>query len=232
MAKAKPGGRSDGRGRRDAAGRSKREPGRPATPVGRAPAPPEPLLRAFLAVSLDGYIADRRGGVGWLDPHFTPEIDFQAFWRTIGATVMGRATWDWTVAHGYPIEAGGRRIVQTHRPLKNAPPSVEAFAGDVRKLAAELRRELTGTGKDVCLFGGGESIASFDAHGLVDRWELAIMPALLGDGIPLFPKRSRRVERLRLTHSRALKNGVIEVWYEPDRSAVPARGRRTTGGCG
>ena len=135
------------------------------------------------------------------------------------------------MAHGYPIEAKGQRIVQTHRPLKDAPAGVEAFARDVRKLAAELRRELTGTGKDVCLFGGGESIASFDAHGLVDRWELAIMPALLGDGIPLFPKRSRHVEQLQLTHSQALKNGVIEVWYEPDRSAVPARGQRTTGGC-
>ena len=116
--------------------------------------------------------------------------------------------------------------------MKNALAGVEAFAGDVRMLAAELRRELTGTGKDVCLFGGGESIASFDAHGLVDRWELAIMPALLSNGIPLFPKRSRRIERLRLTHSRALKNGVIEVWYEPDRSAVPARSRRTARGAG
>jgi dihydrofolate reductase len=57
-----------------------------------------PLFRAYLAVSLDGYIADRKGGVGWLDPYFTPQIDFQAFWRTIGAMVMGRATYDWTVA--------------------------------------------------------------------------------------------------------------------------------------
>ncbi len=193
---------------------------------------PGPRFRAFLAVSLDGYIADKRGGVGWLDPYFTPEIDFRAFWSTIGATVMGRATYDWTVAHEYMIEAEGRCIVQTRRPLKNAPPGVEAFAGDVRRLAAELRRELTGSGKDVCLFGGGESIASFHAHGLVDRWELAVIPALLGDGIPLFPNRSRRVERLRLTHSRVLKNGVIEVWYEPDRSPVPARGRRGAGGCG
>jgi len=188
----------------------------------RKPAPrrTRPRFRAFLAVSLDGYIADKRGGVGWLDPYFTPEIDFQAFFSTIGATVMGRATYDWTVAHKYPIEAKGRCIVQTHRKIANPPPRVEAFAGDVRKLAAELRRELAGTGKDVCLFGGGESIESFHAHGLVDRWELAIIPVLLGAGIPLFPERAHRVKPLRLVHSRALGNGIVEVRYEPDRSGL------------
>jgi dihydrofolate reductase len=66
------------------------------------------------------------------------------------------------------VQTSGRCIVQTHRPLENAPEGVEAFAGDVSELAAELCRELAGTGKDVCLFGGGESIASFDEHGLVD----------------------------------------------------------------
>ena len=177
-------------------------------------------------MSFDGYIADAEGGVGWLDPYFTPEIDFQAFFGTIGAMVMGRATWDWTVAHQHPVQTAGRCIVQTHRPLENAPEGVEAFAGDVRELAAELRRELQGTGKDVCLFGGGESIASFDEHGLVDRWELAIIPVLLGDGIPLFPRRARSVQPLRLVQSRALENGVVLVDYEPVRAPSVERRRR------
>lgn len=179
--------------------------------------PPAPRFRAYLAVSLDGFIADTHGGVGWLDPYFSPEIDFQAFFGTIGATVMGRATWDWTVAHGHQLAAEGRYIVQTRRPLGDVPDGVEAFAGDVRDLAAELRRELAGTGKDVCLFGGGESIASFDEHGLVDTWELAVIPVLLGDGIPLFPRRARPAQPLRLVRSRALGNGILQVEYEPVR---------------
>ena len=191
---------------------------KPGRPKAQETAPAQPRFRAYLAVSFDGYIADVEGGVGWLDPYFTPEIDFQAFFGTIGAMVMGRATWDWTVAHQNPVRTAGRCIVQTHRPLENAPEGVEAFAGDVRELAAELRRELAGTGKDVCLFGGGESIASFDEHGLVDRWELAIIPVLLGDGIPLFPRRARSVQPLRLVRSRALENGTVLVEYEPARA--------------
>ena len=191
-----------------------------------------PRFRAFLAVSLDGYIADADGGVDWLEPYFTPEIDFAAFFRTIGAMVMGRATWDWTVAHGHAVEVEGRCIVQTHRPLEGAPEGVETFAGDVRDLAADLRRELGDTGKDVCLFGGGESIASFDEYGLVDRWELGVIPILLGDGIPLFPRRTREPQTLRLVASRALGNGIDRVEYEPDRSGTGKprrRGRRSRG---
>jgi dihydrofolate reductase len=184
---------------------------------GRQTEAAEPHFRAHLAVSLDGYIADASGGVGWLDPYFSPEVDFMGFIRTIGATVLGRTTWDWAVAQGHSGQMEGRTIVQTHRPLGTAPPGVEAFAGDARDLAADLRRELRGSGKDVWLMGGGESLAGFDEHGLVDRWELGLIPVLLGEGVPLFPRRARPVTPLRLVDSRALANGVVRVVYEPER---------------
>lgn len=178
----------------------------------------EPLFRAYLAMSLDGYIADPAGEVGWLDPYFSPELDFAAFFKTIGATVMGRATWDWMVEHKHPLETEGPCIVQTRRPLGKVPAGVEAYAGDVRKLARRLRAELRGTDKDVWLMGGGQSLDTFREHGLIDRWELAVIPVLMGDGIPLFPRHARGLESLRLTHSRVLSNGIIEVRYEPARA--------------
>jgi dihydrofolate reductase len=107
--------------------------------------------------------------------------------------------------------------VLTHRPLKKAAPGVATFAGDLRVLVERLRRELAGTGKDVWLMGGGEAIDSFRAAGLVDRYELGIIPVLLGQGIPLFPRHVRGLEGLQATHFRALKNGVVEAWYEPER---------------
>lgn len=87
----------------------------------------------------------------------------------------------------------------------------------MRELAADLRRELRGTGKDVWLMGGGESLAGFDEHGLVDRWEMAVLPVLLGEGTPFFPRRSRPITPLRLVHSRVLSDGVVLVEYEPER---------------
>ena len=183
-----------------------------------------PLLRAMLAVSLDGYIADKAGGVGWLDPFNSPEFDFAAFIRSIGATIYGRATFDWALAHGHLTSgdgAGGKVIVLTHRPIENCPPGVEAFSGDVRELAARLKRELAGDAtretKDVWLMGGGLSITPFHEAGLVERWELAIIPVLLGDGIPLCPRREHAVESLKLVRSRAFKNGMVEAWYQGAR---------------
>jgi dihydrofolate reductase len=182
-------------------------------------APHDPLFRAFLAVSLDGFIADKSGGVDWLNPYFSPEIDFAGFMRSIGITVYGRTTYDWAVAHGHlQASAKNRVILLTRRPPPTTPAGVEVYSGDIPALADRLRAELRGTGKDIWLMGGGISIAAFHATGLVDRWELGIVPILLGEGIPLIPAHSRGHEPLRLTHGRTLKNGMIEAHYEPLRS--------------
>jgi dihydrofolate reductase len=171
-------------------------------------------------VSLDGYIADKDGGVGWLEPYSSAEIDFAGFMKTIGVTVVGRVTFDWAVSQGQGGKFCERTVLLTHRPLRNPSPGVEVLGGDVRVLASQLRRDLAGTGKDIWLIGGGKSIATFHAEGLVDSWELSVIPVLLGDGIPLFPKHTRGAERLRLQHSRTLKNGMVEVCYEPERVVI------------
>jgi dihydrofolate reductase len=189
-----------------------------ARPAAKRPAKSHtPLFRAYLAITLDGYIADKNGGVDFLNNFMSPEIDFGGFMSTIGATVYGRTTFDWAVSHGFFGE-GGRAVVLTRRPLSDPPRGVEAFNGDVRELAQRLRAELAGTGKDIWLMGGGLSIAPFHEAGLVDRWELSIIPVTLGDGIPLFPKHSRGLSGLQLTHSRALKNGIVVAHYEPARA--------------
>ncbi len=64
--------------------------------------------------------------------------------------------------------------------------------------------------------GGADSIRAFHEAGLVDRWEIFIAPVLLGDGIPLFPRRPDKPSPLKLTHMhRYEKSGFVEVWYEP-----------------
>ena len=173
------------------------------------------LFRVYLALSLDGYIADEDGGVSWLDAYNSPEIDFGAFMGSIGVTVMGRKTYDQARAQDPWPNADRRTVVLTHRPITDAPDGVEAFHGDVRDLASTLRRDLEESGKDVWLMGGGDSIRPFHDAGVVDRWELFFIPILLGDGIPLFPSHPGPAARLRATHSKRYDNGMVEVWYEP-----------------
>jgi dihydrofolate reductase len=197
------------------------------------------LFRASIATSLDGYIATCDGGVGWLDPYFSPEIDFKGFMAEIGAILVGRATYDQSRGMGFgSSRSGPRSIVLTHRPIERPPRGVEAFSGDLRALADDLRREIEAPGprqgKDVWLIGGGLSIRSFHELGLVDRFEIRVMPVLLGDGIPLFPRRAGGELPLKLVKSRSLTNGIVELHYEPAKSpTLPrARARKTSVGKG
>ena len=68
-------------------------------------------------------------------------------------------------------------------------------------------------GKDVWLFGGGSLFRSFAELGLVDTVEVAVMPVLLGAGVPLLPPPAKRVT-LKLTgHKLYAKTGIMSLEY-------------------
>jgi dihydrofolate reductase len=175
-----------------------------------------PLLRVSLAVSLDGYIADQNGGVDWLNPLFSDEIDFGGFMKGIGAAMMGRKTYDIAASGtlGPMPPTNYPAYVLTKRPMPNPPARYEPFGGRPGELVGRLRAQLANSGKDIWHMGGGESIEAFRAAGLVDRLEIRVMPVLLGDGVPLFPHHARGDEHWKLAKHRAFKNGVVELWYE------------------
>ncbi len=173
------------------------------------------VFRVYVALSVDGYIADENGGIGWLNPYFSPDLGFHEFIKTIGATVMGRATFDQSVEMGKWERANPRSIVMTHRPIDDLPQGVEAFDGDVGDLAASLRADLDADGKDIWLMGGGKSIQVWHEAGLVDSWELYVIPVTLGAGVPLFPPGSPTLTELELVGSRSFDNGIVEMKYGP-----------------
>jgi dihydrofolate reductase len=137
---------------------------------------------------------------------------------TIGATIMGRKTFDPAMKQGmFAGSSPQTTIILTHRPLRRVPKGIEPFGGDVRELVARLRRELADSGKDIWHMGGGQSIDTFLAAGLIDRLELSVIPVLLGEGIPMFTPHSRSLQGLKLSHSRTLTNGIVELHYEPTK---------------
>jgi dihydrofolate reductase len=208
-----------------------KKPAARASAGGRAGGSKAPRVRAYIAVSLDGYIADAGGGADWLHPYFTDEIDFGAFMRTIGVTIMGRTTFEFArKLHGRGSAPGDERasasddpdsiggattVVHTRRPLDAPRAEAAPYRGDPAALVAHLKRRLAGSRKDIWHMGGGASLDAFRAAGCIDRWELAVMPVLLGAGTPLFPRHSRGLEGLRLTEHKAYRNGVVGLTYEP-----------------
>jgi dihydrofolate reductase len=167
-------------------------------------------FKIYAAASTDGYIADREGGVGWLDPFNEADYGYEVFLAGIGAIVMGRKTADQVFSFGEWPYGGVPTVIWSSLELQELPDGVKAFSGPVDELAARLE-ELAGE-KDIWILGGGTVNCAFLEAGLVDSMEIFIMPVLLGGGIKLFG-RSRFEGKLELKSSETYDNGVVRVVY-------------------
>ncbi len=76
-----------------------------------------------------------------------------------------------------------------------------------------MTTELESTGKDVWLMGGGQCLRAFHDAGLVDEWEISIIPVFLGRGLPLFPPREAGLSMLKLNKRETYSNGVVNLTY-------------------
>ena len=158
-------------------------------------------------MSLDGYIADEHGGYDWI--MMDPDIDFPALIAQFDTLIMGRGTYE-AAGDGGPGFKGVRTYVvsRTLDPTKH--PKVTVVSDDIEPFVAGLKKT---KGKDIWLFGGGVLFRSLLEAGLVDRVEVAIIPVLLGSGIPLLPGLDG-VARLKLDDvQRYEKTGTMLLSY-------------------
>jgi dihydrofolate reductase len=100
-------------------------------------------VRAFLATSLDGFIAGPNDELDWLPGHAEggSEDTFTPFFAEIGALLMGRRTFDVVSGFGGEWPYGETPIlVASSRPLGTTRPSVRRIEGPVGEMIEEARR--------------------------------------------------------------------------------------------
>ncbi len=163
---------------------------------------------AYLAVSVDGYIATKSGSVSWLDDVQTDgDTGFEAFFNTVDTVVMGRTTYDWIAenAKEYPYKEK-HSIVVTHRHVDDENNVM--VTKNIEKTAAQLKEQ---PGKNIWVVGGGKLISYMLRQGLIDRLRLTVAPVLLGSGIPLFTNGDKTIP---LTLEKTTRYGeFIELDY-------------------
>jgi dihydrofolate reductase len=167
-------------------------------------------LRYQVATSLDGYIADPAGGFDWIVGD--PEIDFAALFAQFDTAVMGRKTFLATLEQGGLADL---EVIVFSRTLRAADyPNVTVVDSD----PAETMRELKARpGKDIWLYGGGELFRTLLDAGMVDTVEPAVIPVLLGEGVPMLPSPASRA-RLSLTGHRLYQtSGIMVLEYAVER---------------
>lgn len=164
-------------------------------------------VRYSVAMSLDGYIAGPKGEADWII--MDPEIDFGALFEQFDTFLIGRRTFE-VMASGGSGETPGMKTFVFSRTLRQQDyPGVTIVSENAAEVVAELRAE---SGKDIWLFGGGALFNSLLQASLVDTVEVAIMPVLLGEGIPLLPPPAEQT-KLKLTSHKIYKTGIVSLEY-------------------
>jgi dihydrofolate reductase len=166
-------------------------------------------VRYQVASSLDGYIAGPKGEADWII--MDPEIDFRAIYAQYDTVLIGRRTFE-GMARGKK-KAGampGMKTFVFSRTLRQRDyPKVTIITENAEETVTALRAE---SGKDIWLFGGGLLFRSLLDLGQVDTVEVAVIPVLLGGGIPLCPPPARAA-KLNLTGHKVYKTGIALLEY-------------------
>ena len=163
---------------------------------------------AYLAVSLDGFIAESDGTVGFLDEFGSEEFRFHDFIASIGATVMGSTTYEQVLGFGWPY-GDMPTLVLTSRKLDTPHDATVTFSSD--RTGTAIEAFAADTDERVWIIGGGRVVTAALQAGVVDTLELYIMPVALGQGIPLFTEPCEGP--LTLIESHAFSNGVVKLVY-------------------
>ena len=173
------------------------------------------LLRYQVAASLDGFIAGPNGEYDWIV--MDPSIDFDLLYKEFDTVVMGRKTYEAAAAQGGNGAMPGLEVVVFSRSLPPASHNgVRIVNDDPGAVVAALKAK---PGKDIWLFGGGSLFRSLLDAGMVDSVEIAVMPVLLGAGIPLLPPGT--ATKLVLTDHKLLPaSGILMVSYSVHGTAA------------
>ena len=165
-------------------------------------------LRYSVAATLDGFIADPAGGYDWIV--MDDAIDFAAMFAEFDAFVMGRKTWEVTAPTEFGDMFGGKEVIVFSRTLERARPGIRIVSTPPVDTVRELKQK---PGKDIWLFGGGSMFRTLADAGLVDTVEVAIMPVILSQGIPLIAP-GARITGMRLDKCETLrKSGIVMLSY-------------------
>jgi dihydrofolate reductase len=170
-------------------------------------------VRYGVAMSLDGYIAGARGESDWIVQD--PEIDFNEIFSRFDTLLIGRRTFEAMLQMGrVDGSMPGVKSFVISRTMDQADHPDVTITGDAEALVTDLKAE---AGKDIWLFGGGELFRSLLGAGLVDGVDVAIVPVLLGGGIPLLPPLAKRTS-LMLKSRRVYQNsGIVSLEYDLKR---------------
>lgn len=142
---------------------------------------------AYIATSLDGFIATLDGGVEWLDDVPNPDgsdFGFAEFIARMDAILMGSGTYEKVLSFGqWPYE---KKVYVLSSRLESVPDELVGKVQIVNGAVVDVLADLKEQGVEHLYVDGGKVIQGLLREDLIDELIITKVPKLLGRGIPLF----------------------------------------------
>ena len=170
----------------------------------------DPDVVASLAVSLDGYIAEADGSVGFLEKYPIEDYDFDSFVDSVGALIMGSTSYEQAVGWGWMWGDRPTMVLTTRTDLPVPDGADIRFAS--LPTATAIRAFSAETPKRLWVFGGGKVVTDGLIGGAINTLDITLMPEALGGGVPLFA--DAYDGPMRLVESVPYPNGAFRLVYD------------------
>jgi len=183
-------------------------------------------LSAFSSISVDGYFRTLDGDGGWMhqrddDAEFKQFVEGNAAGG--GVLVFGRRTYEMMVAW-WPTPAAAEQAPAVARRMNSLPKIV--FSRTLREASwsnttlvkddpvEELRKRKNEPGDHMVILGSGTIVSLLAQAGLVDEYQLVVVPVVLGKGKTLF-EGAEKMLNLTLKTTRSFDDGRVLLVYQP-----------------
>jgi dihydrofolate reductase len=181
-------------------------------------------LIVFNMMSLDGFIADSKGDMSWAHKHDEEWNSFVAGNASgEGVLVFGRVTYDMMASY-WPTPVASQNSPVVAKRMNELPKIV--FSRNMQaaswqnttllkgNLAEEVKRLKSQPGADMVILGSASVVAQLTAARLIDDYQIALSPIVLGGGKSMFANLADKAG-LKLKDSRTFKNGNVFLTYQP-----------------
>lgn len=141
----------------------------------------------YIAMSVDGYIAESDGNVAFLESGVdeTTRDSYPDFIENVDTILMGWNTYEQVsqvLSPGQWPYSGIMTYVITHRSVPDED-GIHFIQEDPCTLVKKLRNQ---PGKNIWICGGASLVQTLLKEELIDEFEITVVPVLLSEGIRLF----------------------------------------------
>ncbi|MGL5894121.1 MAG: dihydrofolate reductase family protein [Bacteroidales bacterium] len=168
----------------------------------------------YIAVSVDGYIADKEGSVSWIEGDGSDKLSpgtYDKFIAGVDTVILGYTTYNQIVTELSPdnwVYDGLNCYVLTHKRVETTNRNI-VFTDE--ELPSLIKRLKSTPGKDIWICGGASIVNQLMSHGLIDYYTITVVPTFLGKGVKLFTEHDNQIKLE--TVSVTSYNGFVETTY-------------------